>query len=116
MGGTVQSGANSKVARMPTIAECQRLHDPLRNQLELLDYDIRTAVNRGLSDLEPNGVDDVQFINASVTVLLSIAAKIYQRSSEQGPQAAEASFILGAQDAIEWAKSRHLRYSVAGEG
>jgi hypothetical protein len=100
---------------MPTIAECQRLRNPLRDQLELLDYDIRTAVTRGLSDVAPNGEDDVLFMNASVTVLLSIAARIYQRSLESEAGATEESFMMSAQDAIEWAKTRYLRYNVAGE-
>ncbi|HEY8163044.1 MAG: hypothetical protein ACR650_03760 [Methylocystis sp.] len=102
---------------MPTIEECQQLRDPLRGQLELLDYDVRNAIARGLSDIEANGKDDVLFMNASVTVLLSIAARIFHKATEpEDAQASVQSFVHGAQDAIDWAKTRRLRYNVAGEG
>ncbi len=117
MGRANQIGAAPNAPAMPTIEECQRLRDPLRGQLELLDYDVRNAIARGLNDIEANGKDDIVFMNASVTVLLSIAARIFQRAAEcDDTQITEQSFVLGAQDAIGWAKTRRLRYNVAGEG
>jgi hypothetical protein len=117
MGRANQVDIENDTPVMPTIEECQRLRDPLRGQLELLDYDVRNAVARGLSGIESNGKDDIQFMNASVTVLLSIAARIFHRSGDcESAAVAERSFVVGAQDAIDWAKTRRLRYSVSGEG
>lgn len=117
MGRANQIGTTPNTSAMPTIEECQRLRDPLRGQLELLDYDIRNAVARSLSDIEANGKDDILFMNASVTVLLSVAARIFQRATEcDDARSTEQCFVLGAQDAIGWAKTRRLRYTVAGEG
>lgn len=117
MGRASQVGAMSNTRAMPSIEECQRLNDPLRGQLELLDYDVRNAIARGLSDIEANGKDDVLFMNASVTVLLSIAARIFHKAAEpEDAQSSVQSFIHGAQDAIDWARTRRLRYNVAGEG
>jgi hypothetical protein len=117
MGRANQVGAMSNTQAMLTIEECQQLRDPLRGQLELLDYDVRYAITRGLSDIEANGKDDILFMNASVTVLLSIAARFYQRAAEcEDAKTTERSFVLGAQDAIDWARTRRLRYNVAGEG
>jgi hypothetical protein len=117
MGRANKVGTISNTQAMLTIEECQRLRDPLRSQLELLDYDVRNAIARGLSDIEANGKDDILFMNASVTVLLSIAARFFQRTAAcEDAEITEQSFIVGAQDAINWAKTRRLRYNVAGEG
>jgi len=110
------AGDPNNVPRMPTIEECQKLQNPLRGQLELLDYDVRSAVTRGLADIESSGEDDAIYMRASVTVLLSIAARMFERSlSETGQPTTEDNFVSGAENAIEWARTRRLRYSVAGE-
>jgi hypothetical protein len=117
MGRANQVDTENDIPVMPTIEECQKLRDPLRGQLELLDHDVRNAVARGLSGIESNGTDDILFMNASVTVLLSIAARIFHHSADNDDaRVAERSFVVGAQDAIDWAKTRRLRYNVAGEG
>ena len=65
-----------------TIEECQKLDQPIRQDLELLDYEVRTIVDRIRSESRDAGGDDATFVKASTTVLLSIAAGILARAAE----------------------------------
>jgi hypothetical protein len=99
-----------------TIEECQRLDKPLRQDLELLDYEVRTIVDRIRSEAREAGADDATFVKASTTVLLSIAAGLLARAAEDERAPFDASsFAAGAGQAARWAEQRRLRYSVAGE-
>ncbi len=117
------SGAAFKSSRfenMPmkllTIEECQALAPPLRDELELFDYEVRSALTRILADVEASEADSVLFLRASMTVLLSIAAGMLARAAEEKNAPLDVgSFALGAQKAVEWARTRRLRYFVGGE-
>jgi hypothetical protein len=99
-----------------TIEECQNLDPPIRQDLELLDYEVRTIVDRIRSESRDAGGDDATFVKASTTVLLSIAAGILARAAEDERAAFDAgSFAAGAGHAARWAEQRRLRYFVAGE-
>ncbi len=100
-----------------SIEDCQRLDGDIRDNLELLDYEIRCAFTRILADVDRSGVDNVVFLRASTTVLLSIAAGLLERAAEKTCKPADAtSFVSGAASAAAWAKLRKLRYFVGGEG
>jgi hypothetical protein len=99
------------------IEECQRLDGDIRDNLELLDYEIRRAFTRILAEVDRSGVDNVVFPRASTTVLLSIAAGLLERAAEKTSKPANtASFVSGAAGAATWAKLLKLRYFVGGEG
>ena len=101
---------------MLTIEECQRINTPLREELELFDYEIRSAFTRILSDVDRSGADNILFLKASTTVLLSIAAGLLERAAEENDTHFDVgSFVLGAEKAAEWAKTRKLRYFLGGE-
>ncbi len=114
MSGVAFSAADA--IRLLTIEECQAIGSPLREELEVLDYEVRAALIRVLSDVEASGADGVLFLKASMTVLLSIAAGMLARASEERNVAVDiGSFTAGAQAAAEWARMRKLRYFVSGE-
>jgi hypothetical protein len=99
-----------------TIEECQKLETPLRDDLELLDYEIRSLVARIRKEAGEAGADDVTFIKASSTVLLSIAAGLLARAAEDGRADFDASsFAASAGSAARWAEERRLRYGLGGE-
>lgn len=99
-----------------SIEDCQRLETPLRQDLELLDYEIRTLVARIRREAGEGGADDATFVKASTTVLLSIAAGLLARAAEDRRAAFDASaFVASADSAARWAGERRLRYCVAGE-
>jgi hypothetical protein len=102
--------------KLLTIEECQSIGSPLREELELLDYEIRSAFARILSDVDRSGPDNILFLKASTTVLLSIAAGLMERAAEQNNAPFDVkSFVVGAEMAVEWAKMRKLRYFLGGE-
>ena len=99
-----------------SIEECQKLVSPLRDDLELLDYEIRSAFTRIMSEVDRSGSDNVLFLKASTTVLLSIAAGLLERVAEQTNHPFDVdSFVGGAQSAAQWAKMRKLKYFLGGE-
>lgn len=99
-----------------TIEECQKLETPIRQDLELLDYEVRSIVNRIRNESRDAGGDDATFVKASTTVLLSIAAGLLARAAEDERAPFDASsFAAGAGQAARWAEQRRLRYFMAGE-
>ncbi|MBI1867091.1 MAG: hypothetical protein HYS06_02135 [Methylocystis sp.] len=107
----------SGLVGIPTIEECQRFDAPLRDDLELLDYEIRRRFNRILAGVDQSGQDSVLFLKASTTVLLSIAAGVMESTAERTRQPFDvASFKAVAENAAKWAKNRKVKYFVAGEG
>ena len=99
-----------------SIEECQRLETPLRRDLEVLDYEIRSLVARIRQEAKAAGADDTVFMTASTTVLLSIAAGLFARVAEDRRTAFDTrSFVAGADSAAKWAGERRLRYCVSGE-
>lgn len=109
--------ADSGRAKIPTIEECQQLDAELREDLEVLDYEIRCAVNQILADVDRSGRDGISFLRASTTVLLSIAAGLLEATAERTHEPADVeAFKAVAEDAAEWAQRRKLRYFVSGEG
>jgi len=99
-----------------TIEECQRLETPLRQDLELLDYEIRSLVSRIRNEARDAGADDTIFVAASSTLLLSIAASLLARAAEDRRAAFDAgAFAASAGHAARWAEERRLRYGLAGE-
>lgn len=109
--------AVSESAKIPTVEECQRLDASLRQDLEVLDYEVRCIVNQILADVDQSGRDGVSFMRASTTVLLSIAAGLLEVTAERSHEVADIEgFKAIAEDAAQWAKNRKLRYFVAGEG
>ncbi len=112
------SGARAGAGQMKmlTIEECQRINSPLREELEVLDYEIRTIITRILGDIDRSGLDDVLFLKATASVLLSLAAGLLERAAaEEQTHFDLESFVQGAEMAAEWAKLRKLRYFVGGE-
>lgn len=99
-----------------SIEECQKLDKPLRQDLEVLDYEVRSLVARIRVEAREAGADDATFVKASTTVLLSIAAGLLARAAEDQRAAFDAnSFAAGANSAAKWAAERRLRYFVGGE-
>ncbi len=110
------SGRRGAGMTVMTIEECQKLEKPIRQDLELLDYEVRSIIDRIRSEAREAGADDRTFVKASTTVLLSIAAGLLARAAadERAPFDA-GSFAAGAGQAARWAEQRRLRYFVAGE-
>lgn len=99
-----------------TIEECQRLETPLRQDLEILDYEIRSLVARVREDARGAGADDTTFVTASSTVLLSIAASLLARAAEDRRAVFDAgAFAANAGHAAQWAEERRLRCRLGGE-
>ncbi|WP_424361545.1 hypothetical protein [Methylocystis parvus] len=99
-----------------TIEECQSLDTPLRQDLEVLDYEIRSLVARIRKEAGDAGADDTIFIKASSTVLLSIAASLMARAAQDKSAAFDAlDFAANASNAARWAQERRLRYFLGGE-
>ncbi len=99
-----------------SIEECQKLDAPLRQDLEVLDYEVRSLVARIRREARDAGADDATFVKASTTVLLSIAAGLLARAAEDQRAPFDAnSFTAGADSAARWAEQRRLRYFVGGE-
>jgi hypothetical protein len=99
-----------------SIEDCQRLETPLRQDLEVLDYEIRALVARIRREAAEAGADDATFVQASTTVLLSIAAGLVARAAEDRRAAFDVrAFVAGADSAAKWAGQRRLRYCVEGE-
>ncbi len=104
-----------EIAAMP-IEECQRLDAPLRDDLEVLDYEVRTLVARIRREACDAGTDDTTFVAASTTVLLSIAAGLIACAADERRAAFDArSFAASANRAADWARKRRLLRFVAGE-
>lgn len=109
--------AHSEGGAIPTIEECQRLEPALRQDLEMLDYEVRCLVNQILAGVDRSGRDGVSFMRASTTVLLSVAAGLMEATAERTHEPVDVdAFKAIAEDAAEWAKGRKLRYFLAGEG
>lgn len=107
----------SSNSRIPSLEECQRLDESLREDLEVLDYEVRCVVNQILAGVDQSRRDGVLFLKASSTVLLSVAAGLMEAAAERTREPADVeSFKAIAEDAAEWAKTRKLRYFSSGEG
>jgi hypothetical protein len=99
-----------------SIEDCQNLDTPLREDLEVLDYEVRSLVARIRREAGDAGADDATFVKASTTVLLSIAAGLLARAAEDQRRPFDAnSFTATAGSAARWAAQRRLRYFVGGE-
>ncbi len=99
-----------------TAEQCQRLDGPIRDQLELLDYEVRSAFARIFADASLSCNDNAMFLKASTTVLLSISANLFEHASAATDEPFDIdTFLTGAKSAAQWAALRKLRYSVAGE-
>jgi hypothetical protein len=99
-----------------TIDECKKVASPLREGLEMFDYDVRSIVAGLLGDAERAEIDNVVFAKAMSTVLLSIAAGLLAGVGEDEGLVFEAdAFVKSAQDAAHWAKMRKIRYYSGGE-
>lgn len=108
--------ASSKKESCLTAEQCQRLEGPIRDQLELLDYEVRSAFARIFADGDRSRLENVMFLKASTTVLLSISANLFERASETTNEPFDVdSFLAGAKSAAQWAALRKLRNCVAGE-
>jgi hypothetical protein len=106
----------SEMLGIPTFDECRRLDDPVRADLELLDYEIRRISAQILADVERSDKDGVLFLRTSATVILSIAAGLMETAAERTGQPFDVeSFKAVAEDAAEWAKTRRMRYFPSGE-
>lgn len=110
------SVADGNQIAVMSIEECQRLAEPLRRDLEVLDYEVRSLVARMRAEANDAGSDDAAFVEASTTVLLTIAAGLMAREAEIRRARFDASsFLAGADSALQWARSRRLKYFLAGE-
>lgn len=99
-----------------TIEECQGLETPLRQDLEILDYEIRQLVLRIRKDARESGADDAVFLSASSTVLVSIAATLLSRAADDRRAVFDgAAFAAGAGSAARWARERRLKVLLGGE-
>ena len=106
----------SEMLKAPSFDECRLLKDPVRSDLELLDYEIRRISAQILADVDRSNKDGVLFLRASATVILSVAASLMESASERTgrPFGAE-SFKSVAEDAVNWAKTKKVRYFRSGE-
>lgn len=105
----VSSAAHCGVDGAPplTIEQCRRLDAALRCRLELLDQEIRVVCNRMIADVHASGGDSVMFVNASATVLMSIAANLAAMGCERTHEDFdEASFLDCAENAARWVKHK----------
>jgi hypothetical protein len=110
---SVEAGVGASVM---SIEECQSLRAPLRHDLEVLDYEIRSLVALIRKEAGEAGADDMIFVKASSTILLSIAAGLLARAAEDRRAAFDSgSFIAIAGSAAKWAEERRLRYELGGE-
>jgi len=100
-----------------SLEQCQRLDGALREEMELLDYDLRSALTSVAAEASRSGVDHASFMTGASSVLLSIAATLLERAATQTQRPLDVeSFVDGARSAAQWAGERRLRYGVAGEG
>ncbi|WP_442754602.1 hypothetical protein ACNHKD_16660 [Methylocystis sp. JAN1] len=110
------SVGGDRALRVMSIEECQKLETPLRQDLEVLDYEIRSLVARIRKEAGDAGADDATFVKASSTVLLSVAASLLARAAHDKQAAFDAGdFAASARNAARWAEERRLRYFVGGE-
>jgi len=106
----------SDMVDIPSFDECRRLDDPVRSDLELLDYEIRRVCARILADVNKSDKDSVLYLRTSATVILSIAAGLMEAAAERTGQPFDVeSFKAVAEDAALWAKTRRTRYFPSGE-
>ncbi len=92
---------------LPRLDECRKMAPALRRNLERLDDDIRTAHARHAADLYRAGADESAFLQASATVLLSIAAGLVEVvAARSGASASPAAFIEAARAAALRAANR----------
>jgi hypothetical protein len=106
----------SEMVGIPTFEECRLLDDPVRADLELLDYEIRRVSAQILADVDRSEKDSVLFLRTSATVILSIAAGLMESAAERTGQPFDVdSFKTVAEDAAQWAKTRRMRYFPSGE-
>jgi hypothetical protein len=110
------SNGYSEMVGIPSFDECRCLNDPVRADLELLDYEIRRVSAQLLAEVDRSEKDSVLFLRASATVILSIAAGLMESASERTGQPFDVeSFKVVAEDAANWAKTRRMRYFPSGE-
>lgn len=99
-----------------TFEQCQRLTGPIRDDLELFDYTVRSAFSRLLAEANLSDENSIMFIKASTTVLLSISAGLHESVAADSNQSFDInSFVASAKSAARWAASRKLRLALGGE-
>ena len=96
-----------------TLQQCAELKGPIREDLEVLDHEVRSLLT-GFFAAER--ARDAAFLRASATVLLSIAACVQERAAAQINRPIDIeSFAASARSAAQWAEHRKLRLALAGE-
>jgi hypothetical protein len=100
-----------------SIDECRSCEPALRQELETLDYQLRSAVNQILAGVEGDGRDGAAFLRGATTVLLSVAAGLIETASERLRAPTDiGAFKDVAEDAAQWAKDHKLRELLDGDG
>ena len=98
-----------------TFEQCLRIEGALKEELELMDYQIRSTLRQAIGNTDRHPRDEIVFLQASTIVLLSIAASIHERSSTNTNTRFDLrSFIAGARNAASWVASRKLRLAQMG--
>lgn len=98
-----------------TFEQCLRLEGALKDELELMDYQIRSTLRQAIGRTDRHSRDETLFLQASTIVLLSIAASIHERSSTNANARFDMRwFVAGARNAASWVVSRKLRFSQVG--
>lgn len=100
-----------------SVEECQRLDAALRDDLEALDFEIRSLVARVRLAARDDGADDIVVVKASTTVLLSIAAGLIACAAEDRKALFDVrAFAASADHVATWARERWLKgLAAAGE-
>jgi hypothetical protein len=102
-------------SRPITFEQCLRLEGNLKDELELMDYQIRSTLRQAMGCTKRHPRDQIVFLQASTIVLLSITASIHERSStDTNARFDLRSFIAGARNAASWVVTRKLRLSQMG--
>ncbi len=85
---------------LPRLEDCRSLAPALRRNLERLEDDIRTAHARHAAEIHRAGGDETAYLQASATVLVSIAAGLIEVvAARSGAPAAPDPFVAAAGEA-----------------
>lgn len=101
--GRVQAGKDARSEGiLPSLSECRRFEQDLRDQLDSLEQKIQMAHDRLVADAHLNGENERLVYSASATVILSIAASMMEFTSyRMGRPLDDSAFLAAARVAAQ---------------
>jgi hypothetical protein len=94
-------------SRLPTIPECRQLSGDLRGYVERLEEETARAHERVASSANRNAEEGVKFLQASTTVVLTIAAGLMEVAAERSRvRFVETALTDAARDSAEYVQRR----------